>query len=72
MTPYSPLLPDDADMTAASKKQHSKETLLERRICELRHHLHIESAVLVGATNAIKLLQSTKSQDKKALQEVSG
>ena len=45
---------------------------MERRIDELRHHIHIEAAVLEGARNAIKLLQSTKSQDKKALQEVRG
>lgn len=44
---------------------------LELRIEELRHHMKIESAVMEGAKNAIKLLQNTKSQDKKALQEVS-
>ena len=39
------------------------------RIEEVRHHMRIESAVLEGSKNAIKLLQSTKSQDKKALQK---
>ena len=33
--------------------------------------MRIESAVLEGSKNAIKLLQSAKSQEKKALQEVS-
>lgn len=37
---------------------------------ELRHHLRIEKAVADGSNNAIKLLKTAKSQDKKALQEV--
>ena len=45
-------------------------TPLEVRIEELRHHLRIESAVVDGAKNVIRLLQSTRSTDKKALQEV--
>lgn len=44
---------------------------LELRIEELRHHIKIESAVIEGARNAIKLLQMAKEKDKKALQEVS-
>eukprot|EP00094_Tigriopus_californicus_P003780 TCALIF_03636-PA protein Name:"Similar to Pkn Serine/threonine-protein kinase N (Drosophila melanogaster)" AED:0.17 eAED:0.17 QI:0/0.92/0.85/1/0.53/0.64/14/537/1195 len=47
----------------------SLEETLERRIDELRHHLHIESACLEGANNAMKLLQSVKVPDKRALQE---
>lgn len=43
----------------------------ELRIEELRHHMKIEAAVMDGAKNAIKLLQNGKTQDKKALQEVS-
>ena len=49
---------------------HRRESSLEKRLIELRHHYVIEAAVLEGAKNAIKLLTSTKSQDKKALQEV--
>jgi hypothetical protein len=37
----------------------------------LRHRLRIEAAVVDGAKNVIRTLQSTKTIDKKALQEVS-
>jgi hypothetical protein len=47
------------------------ETSLEERIEELRHRLRIEAAVVDGAKNVIRTLQSTKTIDKKALQEVS-
>ena len=43
---------------------------LELRIEELRHHIKIETAVIEGAKNAIKLLQMSKALEKKALQEV--
>jgi len=45
-------------------------TSLELRVEELRHHIRVESAVLDGAQKVIKLLTSSKTQDKKALTEV--
>lgn len=48
------------------------EAPLEERIEELRHRLRIEAAVVSGAKNVIKTLQSNKVPDKKALHEVSG
>ena len=45
-------------------------TPVELRIEDLRHHIHVESAVEAGARNAVKLLQNTRTPDKKALAEV--
>ena len=59
---------NDGDAVSMAAKR-SEETL-ETRIEELRHRLRIESACLEGAKNVLKLLQSTKNQEKKALQEV--
>lgn len=47
------------------------ETPLEERVAELRHRLRIESAVVEGAKNVIRTLQSSKIAEKKPLQEVS-
>ena len=43
---------------------------IEIRVEELRHRLHIESAVCEGAKNAVNVLQNQKNFDKKALQQV--
>lgn len=45
------------------------EPPLEDRVEELRHRLRIEAAVVEGAKNVIRLLQSSRVADKKALQE---
>lgn len=49
------------------------EPPLEERIEDLRHRLRIETAVVEGAKNVIRLFQNSSKdkQDKKALQEVS-
>lgn len=53
------------------KSNEQLESSLEERIEELRHRLRIEAAVVDGAKNVIRTLQSNKTIDKKALQEVS-
>lgn len=52
------------------KFESNLEPPLEERVEELRHRLRIEAAVVEGAKNVIRLLQSSKVADKKALQEV--
>ncbi|KAJ4429441.1 hypothetical protein ANN_21610 [Periplaneta americana] len=56
---------------AKDKYEPNLEPPLEERVEELRHRLRIEAAVVEGAKNVIRLLQSSKVADKKALQEVS-
>ncbi|XP_066991906.2 serine/threonine-protein kinase N isoform X2 [Anabrus simplex] len=51
------------------KFEPNLELPLEERVEELRHRLRIEAAVVEGAKNVIRLLQSSKVADKKALQE---
>ncbi|XP_050440224.1 serine/threonine-protein kinase N isoform X2 [Adelges cooleyi] len=51
------------------KSESRLETPLEERVAELRHRLRIEAAVVEGAKNVIRTLQSSKVAEKKALQE---
>lgn len=50
--------------------EYSGVAPMEVRIEELRHRLRIEKAVVDGAKNVIRTLQSARAVDKKALQEV--
>lgn len=52
------------------KSESRLGTPLEERVAELRHRLRIEAAVVEGAKNVIRTLQSSKVAEKKALQEV--
>ncbi|XP_052861212.1 serine/threonine-protein kinase N [Anopheles cruzii] len=61
-----------AATSSVKQAQQELETSLEDRIEELRHRLRIEAAVVDGAKNVIRTLQSTKTFDKKALQEAQG
>lgn len=54
-----------------SGQPRSFEAPLEERIEELKLRLRIEAAVVDGAKNVIRILQSNKVPDKKALHEVS-
>ncbi|KAF4531922.1 hypothetical protein B566_EDAN000951 [Ephemera danica] len=63
------------DKIIEKKEKHSLvqapglEPLLEERVEELRHRLRIEAAVVEGAKNVIRLLQSARVPEKRALQE---
>nr|CAD7429592.1 unnamed protein product [Timema monikensis] len=61
--------PSNGDMHNKDKFEANLELPLEERVEELRHRLRIEAAVVEGAKNVIRLLQSSKVADKKALQE---
>lgn len=62
--------PSNGDSIQSKDKfEPNLELPLEERVEELRHRLRIEAAVVEGAKNVIRLLQSSKVADKKALQE---
>ena len=57
-------------LSCVSAKSSELIAPVELRVEDLRHHIHVESAVEAGARNAVKLLQSSRTPDKKALAEV--
>ncbi|VVC36626.1 Hypothetical protein CINCED_3A012057 [Cinara cedri] len=62
------------EMKSSSENKNEKseshlETPLEERVAELRHRLRIEAAVVEGAKNVIRTLQSSKVAEKKTFQE---
>lgn len=76
MGPLSQVRPREAGMGRAEQGMglraapsfHPGPELLAE---ELRHRLCIEAAVAEGAKNVVKLLGSRRTQDRKALAEVS-
>ncbi|XP_074871434.1 serine/threonine-protein kinase N3 [Carettochelys insculpta] len=57
------------DPAASPAKVRATISLLELRVEELRHHLHIEAAVAEGAKNVVKSLGGRRVQDRKVLAE---
>ncbi|XP_060056286.1 serine/threonine-protein kinase N3 isoform X2 [Erinaceus europaeus] len=54
-----------SSLEASGSPEPGPELLVE----ELRHHLHIEAAVVKGAKNVVKLLGDRRAQDRKAVAE---